>query len=193
MKSPRLLLGGLVAAGLVLNFAAPVARASDTVLLNFTDNRVDPDDHTEIHAYAWSWNDWKKPNVRGYSNKGQRGVLITAPSGKGNLGESGTAVKFWKTPTVYLHYTIGNNNAAKALSFGLTDADGTEAFWKIELEGKTKGAEVIQKMDLTKPDDIRKPGKTPGLDLKKVVDWQIQGDYQDDRVEVLLIRLVGEK
>jgi hypothetical protein len=44
-------------------------------------------------------------------------------------------------------------------------------------------------MELAAPTSESKPGKKPGLDLKKIVTWQIRGDYSEPNVEVLLIKL----
>jgi hypothetical protein len=88
---------------------------------------------------------------------------------------------------------VGNANKANAISFGLTDKDGTEQTWQIPIGTLPKGTDQRVRLDLNKPSSEQKPGKTPGMDLKKILTWQIRGDFTDPKVEVLLVQLVGQK
>jgi len=45
------------------------------------------------------------------------------------------------------------------------------------------------KMLLAKPDAMDKPGKDTGFDKTRVRKWQIAGDWQDEKFEVLLVKL----
>jgi len=163
--------------------------AREVELLDFKNVRRDPDG-TTFKCYEYTFGDWDGGKV---SNLPGRGTLVQAPSGKGGLGENKTLVRFDQTPVVDLYFVIGNANQAKAISFGLTDRDGTEQTWQIPIAGLPKGAELHARLDLTKCSSEQKPGKTPGMDLKKILTWQVRGDYTDPKVEVLLVRLAGQK
>lgn len=162
--------------------------AQPRVVIDFTDHGYDPFEKKARRPYEFSYNDWDKKRVSGLPGKG---TLIQAPSGKGGMGENNTAVSFAKADAVGLIYVIGNGNTAKVLSFALTDRDGTEAKWTVPLEGKPKGQPQVAEFHLTRPERTDKPGKTPGLDLKKISSWQVQGDFQPANVEVLLVKLMA--
>lgn len=163
--------------------------AKEVELINFKNAHRDPDG-TTTKCYEYTFGDWDAGKVINLTGKG---ALVEAPSGKGGLGENKTGVEFGQTPLVDLYFVIGNANQAKAISFGLTDKDGTEQTWQIPLEGLPKGTSQHVRLDLTKCSSEQKPGRTPGMDLKKIVTWQVRGDYTDPKVEVLLVRLVGSK
>ena len=95
--------------------------------------------------------------------------------------------------TVDLRIIVGNANRAGAISFGLTDKDGTEQTWQVPIAQLPKGSDQRVRLDLTKPSSEQKPGTTPGMDLKKLSVWQVRGDYTDANVEVLLVQLIGQK
>jgi hypothetical protein len=163
--------------------------AKEEVLLDFKQITRDPDG-TVYKCYQYTFGDWgggKVIDLRG------KGALVQAPSGKGGLGENKTLVRFDKTPQVNLHFIIGNANHAKAISFGLTDKDGTEQTWQIPIAGLPVGTNQLVRLDLTKHSSEQKPGKTPGMDLRKILTWQVRGDYTDPNDEVLLVQLVGRK
>jgi hypothetical protein len=168
----------------------PVALAAkEEVLLDFKHISRDPDG-TIYKCYQYTFGDWGEGKVIDLRGKG---ALVQAPSGKGGLGENKTLTRFDKTPLVDLHFIIGNANQAQAISFGLTDKDGTEQTWQIPIAGRPPGTDQHVRLDLTKPSSEQKPGKTPGMDLKKILTWQVRGDYTDPKVEVLLIQLTGQK
>jgi hypothetical protein len=52
---------------------------------------------------------------------------------------------------------------------------------------------IRQHIDLAKCDNEAKPGSKPGLNLKKIDSWQIRGNWQDPKVEILLIKVIGVK
>ncbi|HEX2860795.1 MAG TPA: hypothetical protein VHN79_04115 [Lacunisphaera sp.] len=187
MNASRFILSTRLAFLLLLLPAALAAK--DEVLLDFKVITRDPDG-TIYKCYQYTFGDWgggKVIDLRG------KGVLVQAPSGKGGLGENKTLVRFDKTPVVDLHLIIGNANQANAISFGLTDKDGTEQTWQIPLTGLAPGANQRVRLNLTKSSSEQKPGKTPGMDLKKILTWQVRGDYTDAKVELLLLELLGQK
>ncbi len=185
MNLPRFILSACFALLLLLP-AALVAK--EEVLLDFKYVRRDPDG-TTFKCYEYTYGDWGAGKV---INLRDKGALIQAPSGKGGLGENKTLIRFDKTPLVDLHFIIGNANQAKAISFSLTDKDGTEQIWLIPIGSLPPGTNQHIRLDLTKSSSEQKPGKTPGIDLKKVLTWQVRGDYSDLKVEVLLVQLIGQ-
>ncbi len=165
------------------------ASAKEEVLLDFSDINRDPDGKI-WKCYQYSFGDWGDKKV--IDLKG-RGALVQAPSGKGGLGENKTLLRLDKTPQVDLRVVIGNANRASAISFGLTDKDGTEQTWQVPIANLPKGTDQRIRLDLTKPSSEQKPGTTPGMDLKRLATWQVRGDYTDPNVEVLLVQLIGHK
>lgn len=182
MKLPRFILS---AAGALLLSA--LLSAKEEVLLDFADVNRDPDGKI-YKCYQYSFGDWGGKKV--IDLKG-RGTLIQAPGGKGGLGENKTLLQLHKTPTIEIVYVIGNANQAGGINFGLTDKDGTERSWPIPLSGLAKGAQQRLRLDLTAGGSEQKPGKKPGLDLKRLDTWQVRGDWGGAMVEVLLVRVVG--
>ncbi|HEY8995513.1 MAG TPA: hypothetical protein VIM71_12665 [Lacunisphaera sp.] len=186
MKIPRFIRSTRLAFFLMLPLALA---AKEEVLLDFKHVTRDPDG-TTFKCYEYTFGDWDNGKVIGLPGKG---ALVQASSGKGGLGENKTMVRFDKTPLVDLLFIIGNANQAKAISFGLTDKDGTEQTWQIPIAGLPPGMDQRVRLDLNKCSSEQKPGKTPGMDLKKILTWQVRGDYTDPKVEVLLVQLVGQK
>lgn len=185
MKLPPVIRPAVV---LALAFAAalPVS-AKENVLINFADSRKDPDG-TVFRVYEYTFQDWgsgKVQDIRG------RGALVRAVSGKGGLGENKTLVKFDKVPAVELVYILGSRNRAGSINFALTDKDGTEHQWNVPFTGMSPGPEYRHRIELAKPGSESKPGKSPGLDLKRIVSWQVRGDYQSEAVEVMLLKVVA--
>jgi hypothetical protein len=186
MNLPRLVLSARLALLLLL---PPALAAKEEVLLDFKHVTRDPD-RTVYKCYQYTFGDWGSRKVIDLLG---RGALVQASSGKGGLGENKTLVRFDKTPVVDLHFIIGNANQAKAISFSLTDKDGTEQTWQIPLAGLPPGTDQRARLDLNKSSIEQKPGTTPGMDLRKILTWQVRGDYTDPKVEVLLIQLTGQK
>jgi hypothetical protein len=174
--------------GFLLLFPVLLA-AKEDVILDFKRVARDPDG-TTFKCYEYTFGDWGAGKVIDLRGKG---ALVQAPSGKGGMGENKTLARFDKTPVVDLHFIIGNANQTKIINFGLTDKDGTEQTWQIPIGDLPAGTNQYVRLDLTKYSSEQKPGKTPGMDLKKIVTWQIRGDYSDSKVEVLLIELTGAK
>jgi hypothetical protein len=191
MKTPSVIRSGrrLALPALVLLMLAPLS-AKEEVHLDFKEIKRDSPTSPLIKCYQYSFGDWGDGKV--IDLKG-RGALVQAPTGKGGLGENSTMLRLDKTPQVDLEVIIGNANQATAISFGLTDKDGTEQTWQVPIEGRPRGTPQRIRLDLTKPSSEQKPGKTPGMDLKKLSVWQVRGDYSDRKVEVLLVRLIGQR
>ena len=191
MRTPRvILIGSLLVAALALitspASAAPPAKLE--VHLDFTDVRKERTGEF-IKGYEYDFGDWSKH----ITNLPQRGCLVQAHSGKGGIGENNPMVEFAKYPSVLLYFVIGNANQSTSLNFSLTDSDGTEQSWNIPLEGLARGVSQHFPLDLTKCTTETKPGKKPGMNLKKIASWQVRGDYSDQKVEVLLVKLVSPK
>ncbi len=173
---------------LVASIQLFAAQPREEVMIDFTTVSRDPNG-TVNRSYEYAFGDWGKHIV----DLQGRGTLIKAPTGKGGMGENKTMVEFGKFPVVDLQFVIGNANKAQALSFSLEDRDGTEQTWAISIAGKPRGQLLRQRFDLRTPDHEQKPGKTPGMNLKKVLTWQVRGDWTDPNVEVLLVKLTAEK
>ena len=186
MNVPRFILSARLAFLLLLPAALA---AKEEVILDFKSVIREPNGNT-YKAYQYAFGDWDKGKVVDLRGKG---ALVQAPTGKGGLGENSRPLKLDKTPLVDLHFIIGNANKAAAINFSLTDKDGTERSWPIPLSSLPKGTNQTVRLDLNKLASEQKPGKTPGLDLKKIETWQVRGDYTDTKVEVLLVQLIGQK
>lgn len=154
------------------------------VLIDFTNNRRERDG-TAFHAYQYVFEEWQKHVF----DLPRRGVLIQAPSGRGGLGENNPRLRLDRHPALVFHYLIGNANSAAAIAFSLEDSDGTVAAWDLPLAGVPQGVELGRRIVLTEPSREEKPGKKPGLDPKRIVTWQVKGDWAAPKVEVLLIKL----
>lgn len=177
----RLLAGALLGAGL-----AAAASAADRLIIDFADYHKDPDG-TSFRPYEYAYQDWSN-HVNPLPGKG---TVVKSPSGKGGLGENKPAADFAGCTALEVVLVIGNGNAAKSLAFSLADKDGTEWAWNLPLEEKSRGAALSFHLDLTKPDYEQKPGKTPGMNLKKIASWQVRGDFNPPGVEVLLLKVTG--
>jgi|GEM_PF-1074955 len=187
MNSPRFITCGRLLAAAFLLALAPVLPAREEVLLDFTHVSRDGPSGPVIRCYTYAWNDWNKKIM----DLPGKGALIQAPSGKGNLGEDKTMLKLNKTPEIEIQYLVGNANQAGTLNFKLVDKDGTEWTWPIPLNGLARGTLQRLRLDLTKPGNEVKPGKTAGLNLAKLDVWEVIGDWGGARVEVLLIKVVA--
>jgi len=177
----RYLTAALLAAGL-----AGTARAADRLIIDFADYHRDPDGRTS-QPYEYAYQDWSH-HVNPLPGKG---TVVKSPSGKGGLGENKPAEDFEGCKALNVVLVIGNGNAAKSLAFSLTDKDGTEWAWNLPLEDKSRGVALSFHLDLGKPDYEQKPGKTPGINLKKLISWQVRGDFSALGVEVLLLKVTG--
>jgi hypothetical protein len=169
---------------------ATAAQPKENVILDFTYTRKDPGPSGQLfRAYQYVWDTWDKH----VADLPGRGALIKAPTNRGVMGENRTVADFAGLTSVDIYFVIGTANMAKQLAFDLVDSDGTEQTWTIPLTDKTPGHLVTQHLDLTNCDQAGKPGKKPGLNLKKIDTWQIKGDWSEPPVEVLLVKVTGTK
>lgn len=164
------------------------AKEKPEVLLDFTQVSRDPDGKV-YRCFEYAWGTWNKKII----DLPGKGTLIQAPNGKGQLGENKTMLKLHKTPTIEINYLIGNANKAGSFNFKLIDKDGTEWTWPVPVNGLAQGVDQRLRLDLTKPGNEAKPGKTAGMDLAHLANWEFIGDYGGAPIEVLLIRVVGLK
>ena len=142
-----------------------------------------------VKNYDYVWGAWEKH----VTDIPRRGALIQAAINDGQLGEDNTDVKFADTPIVELVFVIGNANKAAGLNFYLADYDGTEQQWSIPFEGLSPGRACHVQLDLTKCTKETEKGKKPGMNLKKIYSWRVQGDWGKSNIEVLLVKLVAAK
>lgn len=162
------------------------AKVKSKDLIDFTHQDVDRDG-TEVsvkNRYEWASGTWDKHLL--FLEK--RGLLVNFVDGKGNFGGD----KSWKLADcdfAYLIVIIGSRNQAKTIKVGMTDADGSQVTWNVPLAGQPIGTPLVCKMPLAKPDHFEKPGKVEGLDKAKIRKWTISGDWQDAKVEVLIVKL----
>lgn len=193
MRLPRLLwcAAFVLLAGSINVLPSLAAEAKEEVLIDFTDSHRDPESAggAVFHAYQYAFETWNRHVI----DLPRRGVLVKAPSGKGGLGENNTSADFRGMKLLNFYFVIGNANKAQKFSFTLEDDDGTVVAWTANLAGQPPGRIIRLRMDPAKPDNTEKPGRKPGLDLKKVANWQVRGDWAEANVEVLLIKVTGEK
>jgi len=167
--------------------AAEGAKPKNKDLIDFTTQDVERDGaviRSVRNRYGWASGEWDK-NLTFIEG---RGLLVNNAGGKGNMGGDKSA-KLADYDSAYLIIVIGNRNQGKTLKVVFTDADGTEAAWFFPLTGKPLGVPLLCKMPFAKPDAMDKPGTNTGLDKTKIRKWQIAGDWQDAKFEVLLVKL----
>lgn len=188
MRITRLsLLSVTLAAGLGF---LPGAVAKDLELINFL-SMFRNADGTYEKSYQYTFGDWQGPKK--VAQIPQKGLLVNLVGSKGGLGDN-VSLELSKHSKVRITFMIGNRNAAKAFTFSLVDRDGTDQAFEVSLGGRSVGMETRATVDLSQPTREEKPGKTPGLDLKKLKSWQLKGDFGPDPLELLFLRLdaVGE-
>jgi hypothetical protein len=170
-------------------FVLAAAPAKEERHIDFTDVRKERTGEVTVKGYDYAYGDWSKHLI----SLPERGCLIQAPTGKGGLGENKPMVNFAKYPAMQLVFVVGNANRATSINFSLEDNDGTEQSWSVPLEGLARGTTHHFPLDLTKCTTEARPGKQPGLNLRKISVWQVRGDFTDQKVEVLLVKLVTPK
>ncbi len=119
---------------------------------------------------------------------------IAAAGGRGGVG----LIARWDlagredhSPALRLRVEPGNE--AKRLLLMLTDADGTQAVWSFPLADLSAGEwRTLWPADaaaITTPNQMKKPGEMPGLDLTRIKQVQLQGDWTRKPVAVSLDRI----
>lgn len=183
MNLPRHLLVVLFLVGGTTAFSA----VKNVVVLDFY--RMErSSDGSHQRSYEYSFGDWEDKKKVGQMH--EKGLLVNSVGSKGGVGEN-RGLDFRKHTLARLNFVIGNRNRAEAFTFSLVDKDGTDQIWEISLKNQPKGATLNPLIDLTKPTREDKPGKTSGLDLKKLKTWQIKGNYQDAPIEVMFVKITA--
>jgi len=185
--APRsFLVASILAVSCAVAFAAdpkPKAR----VLVDFTRQAVDMDggQPKPIKSYDYSfeaWND-KLVFIDG------KGVLIPALPGRGGMGQDNRLPIRADATSCVIEYAVGARNESESFTVSMVDSDGTEVSWFIGLKDKPRGVPVASTLDLATPDKEDKPGKKPGFDKTKTKTWQIKGNWQEPKLELVLIKL----
>ena len=142
--------------------------------------------------FMFGFGSWEKANET-YPVKAD-GLHVNATSGQGGAGAAGLNVNLtghgdW-SPAMTL--AVGQQNKAGILNLHLSDADGTSHAYKFDLSQLEPGAphQVVAESgaSLTEPQNVEKPGTTPGLG--NVASFVIIGDWSAKPVEVVLSRIV---
>ncbi len=191
MKTPTCLNTVLSLIVALLAVAAPradAAGAKHKSLIDFSSQEVERDgaEMRPIKKYTWTSGDWKD-QIRFLP---KQGLLVPFLGGKGNFGGDKSA-KLSEYGFFEVMLVIGNRNKAQNIRVVLIDGDDTEAVWELPLAGKPLGQSLVYRLPLDKPDRVDKPGKTPGFDKGKLRKWQVSGDWQDARTEVLIERFLA--
>ena len=148
---------------------------------NFVVSRCD-------HPFMFGFGSWEKAKTN-FAVKPD-GIHIAAKDGKGGAGVAGLSAKFpgksdW-TPALKL--TAGKKNKATTLNLQLTDGDGTSHAYRFDLRtltpGKPQQVTAEYGASLAEPQNVEKPGTTPGLD--GVASYLVVGNWSDEPVEVVL-------
>lgn len=185
---PRVLvLTSLLAVSTALSFAAEAAAKAKT-LIDFTRRDVEFDGGSPkpINKYDYSYEAWNGKLV--YLEG--KGVLIPALPGNGGMGKDG-GLNFGAATAGQIEIAIGNRNEAESFTVSLVDTDGTEVSWYLPLKDKPRGVPITFALPLDQPGKEDKPGKKPGLNKAKIKTWQIKGNWQPAKLEIVLIRLVA--
>lgn len=89
---------------------------------------------------------------------------------------------------------LGAHNKAAALVMLIADADGTTIPFRFDLsKASADEFRTLYPVDgacLSMPNGAGKPGDVEGMDLSKVAQWQVQGDWKDTDVHVEIDRVV---
>lgn len=180
---------GLFAFALAAFVAAPLQAESapkSKTLIDFTVQEFERNgtDMKPLNKYSYTYEGWKDKITYLQS----KGLLVPYLPGKGGMGGD-KSMNLTDYGFAVLAVVIGNRNEAESFALTLIDADGTEATWYLQLAGKPRGVGIGYRLDLAQPDKEEKPGKTPGLNKAKVKKWQIKGNWQEPKAEVLLVKL----
>lgn len=166
--------------------ALPAGPVKDLDVLEFPYMHRNPDG-TREKGYEYAFGDWDDKRVVQIPDKG---LLVNLVGSKGGVGDS-RGLDFRKHNRARISFIIGNRNQAESFTFSLVDADGTDQMWSVPLKDQPKGMPAGVLLDLTKPTHEDKPGRKPGLDLKKIEVWQIKGNYQDLPIEILFLKVTA--
>lgn len=138
--------------------------------------------------FNFDYQDWKN---RAVADDGL--VRIHAPGTRGGAGINGSwdlAGHEDRSPSLRLRVDEGNE--AKQIRLRLTDADGTVGAWTYDLPEAGSGFVSLvpeQAMSAVEPNKLDKPGDTEGLDLSKLTQVQVQGEWRPDPVAITIDRI----
>lgn len=189
MKSS--LFRGLVLASIVVVSGA-FALAADSkpktkVLIDFTKEEVEVENGIPkpMHKYDYSFETWSGKLVF----LQDKGVLVPGLPGRGGMGKDDHLAINAAATSCLMEYAIGVRNESESFTITMVDSDGTDVSWFVSLKDKPRGVPLSVTLDLAKPDKEDKPGKKPGFDKTKTKTWQIKGNWQEPKIELVLIRL----
>jgi len=166
-------------------FFLPTAAGKEEEVLNFIDMHRNSDGTYE-KGYEYSFGDWEKKAVQVPA----KGLVVNLTGSKGGVGDNG-GIDIGKFTRLRFSFVLSNRNRAKSFVFSLTDKDGTDQSFEVSLEGVPRGVEQKFTVDLTKPTRVDAPGSVPGLNLAKLKVWQLKGNYQDEPIEILFLRIAA--
>ncbi|MBE2214481.1 MAG: hypothetical protein IAE82_11470 [Opitutaceae bacterium] len=157
------------------------------VLVDFTrqDAEIEAGVPKPIKKYDYSFEAWNNKLVF----LDGKGILIPALPGRGGMGTDNRLSIGATNTHCLIEFIIGNRNESESFTLSMVDADGTDVSWYINLKDKPRGVAITMPLDLAKPDMEDKPGKKPGFDKTKTKSWQIKGNWQEPKLEVLLVRI----
>jgi len=186
LLSRTLVLASTLALSGVVAFAAD-AKPKTKVLIDFTRQEVEISNGvpTPIKKYDYSFEAWNNKLV--YLEG--KGILVPALPGNGGMGKDDRLGIGAAATSCVIEYAIGARNESESFTVSMVDSDGTEVSWYIGLKDRARGVPLSSTLDLTKPDQEDKPGKKPGFDKTRTKTWQIKGNWQDARIELVVIRL----
>ena len=163
----------------------PAAGGKDVEVLDFLRMNRNSDGTYE-KGYDYAYQDWETKAVQ----IPQKGLLVNLTGSKGGLGAD-SGPDFGKHTKARISFVLSSRSRAKSFSFTLVDRDGTDQSFYVPLENLARGVELAVIVDLTKPSKENNPGRTPGLNLKKLKTWQLGGDYQEEPIEILFLRVMA--
>ncbi|MBE3070838.1 MAG: glycoside hydrolase family 9 protein [Planctomycetes bacterium] len=132
---------------------------------------------------------WEK-QVRGDAG----GLHVRAPNGQGGAGYRLAAdLSAFADHTPALALTPGAGHKGKALNLQVLDADGTRHDYAFRLAGLAAGASATVTAEdgasLREPGTVGDAGKQPGLDLAKIVQIVLVGDWSEEPFDLTVRQL----
>jgi hypothetical protein len=164
------------------------AAPKDVVVIDFTDMERNTGGARQ-RGYEYGYGDWDDAG-RKVAQIFEKGLVVNLAGSKGGIGEN-RDLDFRKHTRAQFDFVIGGRNRAQSFVFTLVDKDGTDQSWDISMKDLPVGRPLSVVVDLTKPARENKPGKKPGLNLPKLATWQIAGNYQDEPIEILIVKVTA--
>ena len=122
------------------------------------------------------------------------GVVVKAANGQGGMGWSAKLdLSAFAERTPALTVTAGPGNQAKSIRITLSDEDGTAHEYVFNLGALAPGATATVTAEdgasLKEPCKVGKEGKQAGLDLARIVQYVITGDWTGTPVDLIFRKL----